>query len=143
MTPPPSTRDQTSAGGVVYREHDGRTEVALILVGEKRRWQLPKGQLDQGETPEQAAAREVLEETGLVADLESPLDVIEYWFWVTDRGERTRIHKRVHFYLFRATGGDVRDHDHEVIEARWVPIGEAIGMLAFKSERELVERIRV
>jgi 8-oxo-dGTP pyrophosphatase MutT (NUDIX family) len=136
------TRTQTSAGGVVFRRSGRRTEVALISVGEKNRWQLPKGLLDSGETPEAAAVREAREETGLASELVAPVDVVEYWYYASERGERVRFHKFVHFFLLRFIEGDVGDHDHEVNEARWVEIGEAVEMLAFKGEREVVGRAR-
>jgi 8-oxo-dGTP pyrophosphatase MutT (NUDIX family) len=136
------TKTQVSAGGVVFRRRGRRTEVALISVGEKNRWQLPKGLVGKGETPEAAAVREAREETGLASELVAPVEVIEYWYFSTERGERVRFHKFVHFFLLRFTSGDVSDHDHEVNEARWVEIGGAVGMLAFKGERAVVERAR-
>jgi mutator protein MutT len=135
-------RQQVSAGGVAYRTQDGRVEVALIGVGQNLRWQLPKGLVDPGETPEQAAVREVREETGLVTELVQLLDKIEYWYIATEKGGKVRIHKFVHFYLLRYLSGDVADHDYEVEEARWVEIDEAIKQLAFDSERQLVEKAR-
>jgi 8-oxo-dGTP pyrophosphatase MutT (NUDIX family) len=136
------TKTQVSAGGVVFRRGGGRTEVALISVGEQNRWQLPKGLVGAGESPEDAALREAREETGLDAELIAPIEKIEYWYFSNERGARVRFHKFVHFYLMRFTAGDVRDHDAEVNEARWIEIEEAIGMLAFKGERTVVERAR-
>jgi 8-oxo-dGTP pyrophosphatase MutT (NUDIX family) len=136
------TKTQVSAGGVVFRRGGGRTEVALISVGAQNRWQLPKGLVDAGESPEDAALREAREETGLDAELVAPVEKIEYWYFSNERGARVRFHKFVHFYLLRFTSGDVRDHDAEVNEARWIEIDEAIEMLAFKGERTVVERAR-
>lgn len=133
------TRTQVSAGGVVFRRRDSKTEVALISVGDEIRWQLPKGIVDEGESPQEAAVREVREETGLEAEIVAPVEIIEYWYVSTNRGERVRYHKFVHFYLFRFKSGDVRNHDHEVNEARWVEIGEAGEMLTFKNEKKIVE----
>jgi len=130
---------QVSAGGVVYRRGDGAggAEVALIRVGPQQRWQLPKGIVDEGESPELTAVREVREETGISARLVAPLEVIEYWYVGDDRdGRRTRFHKFVHFFLLEYEGGDVSQHDHEVDEARWVSVAEAERMLAFGSERK-------
>ena len=138
------TKTQISAGGVVFRrrESDARVEVALISVGEKNRWQLPKGLVDAGEATEAAAIREAREETGLEAELVAPIDKIEYWYYSTNRGQRVRFHKFVYFYLLRYVAGDVRDHDAEVNEARWVEIDEAHALLAFAGERKVMERAR-
>jgi 8-oxo-dGTP pyrophosphatase MutT (NUDIX family) len=134
------TYDQVSAGGVAYRMLDGRIEVALISVGQNERWQLPKGTIDKGELNEAAALREVREEAGIDAELIVLLDTVEYWYYATQHGKRVRYHKHVHFFLMRYLAGDVNDHDHEVNEARWVEIGEAITVLAFKSEQEVVQK---
>lgn len=135
-------RDQLSAGGVAYRFAEGITWVALISVGPKGRWQLPKGLVDAAESPEVTAVREVREEAGIITELQSLVDTVEYWFVGTDADERVRFHKRVHFYLLRYISGDTQDHDWEVNEARWVPIENAAVMLAFDSERKVVEAAR-
>ena len=138
------TQEQVSAGGVVFRRRGRVVEVALISVGEKSRWQLPKGLVGGGESPEQAALREVREETGLDGALVAPVETVEYWYIgnVGRTGARVRFHKFVHFYLLRYAAGEVGDHDHEVNEARWVEIGAAHGMLAFKTERAVLARAR-
>ena len=136
------TKDQVSAGGVVFRRGGAGVEVALISVGERGRWQLPKGLVGRGESPEEAALREAREETGLEAELIAHVETIEYWYFSTERGARVRFHKFVHFYLMRYVSGDVADHDHEVNEARWVGIEEAAAMLAFKGEKAVVVKAR-
>ena len=132
------TRKQVSAGGAALRETDGKLEVALVLMIPEMRWQLPKGIIDPGETPEQAALREVREEAGIECELIEPIETIEYWFVDSRSGTPIRIHKFVHFYLMRYVSGDVADHDHEVAEARWFPVDEAISTLAFDSEKSVV-----
>jgi 8-oxo-dGTP pyrophosphatase MutT (NUDIX family) len=134
----PPVRTEISSGGVVYRKRAGRIEMALISVGEPPRWQLPKGLVDRGEKPEETAIREVREETGLEAAIIAPLDRIGYWYQRTENGERVRVRKFVHFYLLRYRSGNVRQHDNEVLEARWVALDDAGSMLAFASEREVV-----
>lgn len=138
---------RVSAGGVVYRlknvDHDKKSvQIALILVAPKLRWQLPKGTVDQGEAIDRTALREVREETGIEAELLGQLKRIEYWFNSFNGSERIRYHKYVYFFLMRYLSGDVTDHDHEVVEARWFDIEQALDMLAFESEREVVQIAR-
>jgi 8-oxo-dGTP pyrophosphatase MutT (NUDIX family) len=134
---------QFSAGGVAFRRTpQGAVEVALIAVGEKLRWQLPKGTIERDEPPEAAALREVREEAGVETEIVEPIDEVEYWYVGDSRGRRVRFHKKVYFYLMRYLAGDVADHDHEVREARWFPIDEAIERLAFKNEQEVAMAAR-
>ena len=136
------TISQVSAGGVAFREAGGAIEIALIRTAEEGRWQLPKGIIDPGETPEQAALREVREEAGITCQVLDPIEIIEYWFYGKYDGTRKRYHKKVHFFLMQYLHGDVADHDHEVVEAGWVGTEAAEKMLAFKSEKELVAKAR-
>jgi 8-oxo-dGTP diphosphatase len=136
------TKEQVSAGGVVYRRRGRRVEVALISVGEQNRWQLPKGLVGRGESPEEAALREVEEETGLACEIEGALERVEYWYFSKGGARRVRFHKFVHFYLMRYVSGDVSGHDDEVNEARWVELEEAEGMLAFKGEKKALAEAR-
>ena len=142
---PLRTERQVSAGGVAFRRHAPNeiAEVALVCVGPQRRWQLPKGIVEEGESPEAAAIREVREEAGIHATLIAPLETVEYWYVGTPRGgERVRYHKFVHFFLLEYQGGDVRDHDAEVEEARWVAASDAVDLLAFKSEQRVMREAR-
>ena len=136
----PPIRRQVSSGGVAFRRVGDRVDIAIVSVGPNARWQLPKGIVDEGESPEATAVRETREEAGIEAELVAPLETIQYWYQATDRGERVRFHKFVHFFLLEFRAGDVADHDHEVNEARWVPIGEAAGLLAFGNERAVVAK---
>lgn len=97
---------------------------------------LPKGHPDGDETPEQAAAREVREETGVTAELIEKLGDIEYSY----ERRRGRVAKRVSFYLFEYRSGDVADHDHEIEEARWIPLAEAARELTYEGERSMASR---
>ena len=133
-----ATLDQTSAGGVAVRRIGDDFEVAIVSVGKPERWQLPKGIVDPGETPEVTALREVREEAGITATLVAPLDTVEYWY-VGHRGkQRVRFHKFVYFFLMEYQSGELSDHDHEVNEARWVSLEQAQTKLAFKGERQAV-----
>lgn len=136
------TKLQFSAGGVAFRERDGRIEIVLISVGDDGRWQLPKGLIDKGETTEAAAVREVREEAGVECEPVERIDKVDYWYNWTENGERFRYHKFVYFYLLGYKSGDVADHDQEVNEARWVEVNDAIDMLAFDSERKIVEQAK-
>lgn len=101
-------------------------------------WSLPKGHVEQGETIEQAALREVTEETGLTAAIVAPLGIIDFWFAVEDR----RIHKTVHHYLMRYETGDICDEDQEVVDVAWVGIDDVPSRLAYRDERRLVAKAR-
>jgi len=136
------TLDQISAGGVAFRWQDSDLEIAIVSVKPKFRWQLPKGIVDPGESPPVTAVREVKEEAGIETDLIKLIETIEYWYRSEQNGRPVRFHKFVHFYLLEYRSGDVSNHDHEVEESRWVSFEEAIEMLAFKSEREVVEKAR-
>lgn len=136
------TVDQISSGGVAFRGQDLNTETAIVSVKPSLRWQLPKGIVDPGESPEVTAVREVREEAGIETDLLSLIESIEYWYRSTKYGKPVRFHKFVHFYLLHFRSGNVSDHDHEVTEARWVSVEAAIEMLAFKSEREVVKKAK-
>jgi 8-oxo-dGTP pyrophosphatase MutT (NUDIX family) len=125
----------TSAGGVVHRSVDGRTEIVLVHRLRPPLWALPKGTPDAGETLEETALRETREESGLRVEIEQPLRAIAYTFV---RG-RIRFHKTVHFFLMRPIGGSTDQHDHEFDESRWVQIEEALEMMTHATERVVVE----
>ena len=142
MTAAMETVHQHSGGGVAYRDEENGPELAVIKTTEEGRWQLPKGIIDPGETAETAALREVREEAGITCELVEPIDTIEYWFVGSYDGPRKRYHKKVSFFLMKYLSGDVADHDHEVTEARWVSFDDAVAMLAFKNEKDVVEKAR-
>jgi 8-oxo-dGTP pyrophosphatase MutT (NUDIX family) len=126
----------TSAGGVVHRTVDGRTQVLLVHRRTPRLWALPKGTPDSGETIEETALRETREETGIEVAVERQLRSIRYFFV---RGT-TRFHKTVHFFLMRPIGGALELHDGEFDEVRWVPVPEALALMNHATERAVVER---
>ena len=133
-------RDQTSAGGVVFRRVSGRIEVVIVAVGPNSRWQLPKGLVDKNEKPEITAVREAREEGGVDSEVVEHIETVEYWYAGLENGIRVRFHKRVHFFLLRYLSGDTKDHDWEVNEARWVPVEDASAQLAFDNEKRVMER---
>ena len=133
------TERQVSAGGVVVRETGG-SRVEVLLASRRVRsgallWGLPKGFVEEGETPDRTAVREVREETGWRATVREPLGEIDYWFvW-----EGSRVHKIVHFFLMDAEE-DTGDRDHEMEEVSWFPLEEALERAGYQTEREVLER---
>lgn len=127
---------QKSAGGVVYQVRDGQMWVALIATRGGEVWGLPKGLVEKGEKPLQAALREVKEEAGLRGEPVEDLGYIEYWY--RDFAAQVLYHKFVHYYLLSHVGGDISDHDWEVDEARWFPIEDAIERASYENERKVL-----
>jgi ADP-ribose pyrophosphatase YjhB (NUDIX family) len=131
--------NETSAGGLVV---DSQRRHA-VLIGRLDRhgrllWSLPKGHIEDGESTEQTAVREVKEETGISAHVLRKLGTIDYWFVA----EQRRIHKTVHHFLLEADGGELSDEDVEVTEVAWVPLAELDSRLAYSDERKLVRKAR-
>ena len=98
---------------------------------------LPKGHIESGETPEQAAVREVEEETGILSKIISPLGTIDFWFVMDGR----RIHKTVHHYLLSAISGELSTDDVEVSDVQWVALDQVSSRLSYADERDLMQRI--
>jgi ADP-ribose pyrophosphatase YjhB (NUDIX family) len=131
--------DETSAGGLVVDASSGMPVGALIGRRDRRGrllWSLPKGHIEAGESAEQAAVREVAEETGIVGRIIGRLGTIDFWFMADGR----RVHKTVHHFLMRAEGGELSDEDVEVAAVAWVPLDEIAERLAYEDERALVAR---
>lgn len=135
----PTKRDEAAGGVVARRDGDG---LEVVLIASRResgiRWALPKGHFKKRETVEQTAAREAREETGLEVEIVAPLATIDYWFVE----KRVRYHKFVHYFVMRAVGGSLEDHDDEVDEARWFAFDEALLRMAYENERALLEAHR-
>ena len=131
-------RRQHSAGGAVLALRDGQVQIAMIATRGRTRWGLPKGALTTDETPEQAAVREVREETNLQAEILTPVKTIEYFFRAGD----TLVQKNVDFYLMRYLGGELKPQLEEVDAVEWVPLEQALDRASFDSERELLGMVR-
>jgi 8-oxo-dGTP pyrophosphatase MutT (NUDIX family) len=127
-----------SAGGVVYREVEGRIETVLCGRETPVRWSLAKGTPYKGESLEATASREVREETGLDVKIEDTIGKIEYWF--ADRDGEIRYHKTVHFYLMTPTGGHIDQHDPEFDVVQWFPAEEALKNLTYANEAEVLRQ---
>jgi 8-oxo-dGTP pyrophosphatase MutT (NUDIX family) len=133
--------DEVSAGGLVV---DSTGKLGLLIgrrdlkdaTGKRILWSLPKGHIEEGETPEEAALREVQEETGIVSVIEKSLGVIDFWFMAGGM----RIHKTVHHFLFRENGGVLAAQESEVDEVAWFPLAEIVERLAYPDEKKLIAR---
>lgn len=129
-----------SSGGLVVDMRSDPMRVAVICRRNRSgrlEWCLPKGHLEGSETPEEAAVREIAEETGIDGEVLESLGAIDYWFFADGH----RIHKTVHLFLLRALNGDVtveNDPDHEAVEAAWVGLDVLEDRLAFPNERKAV-----
>ena len=133
-TSSPIASDQHSAGGLVMRGD----EVLLIATAGGRRWQLPKGHLEAGEVPAQAAVREVREETGVTGTIVAALSGVDYTF--LERGKH-RIRKHVDYFLLAYESGSEADFEpREVVAARWFPWPEAIAKLSHANDRKVAEQ---
>lgn len=127
-----------SAGGVVYRFINSEPEVALIATKNHTVWTLPKGLIDPGETAEQAAVREIREETGLIGRIVAPLGEKSFWFYL--KKDNVRCKKSVSYFLVEQTGGDVALFGPEVDEARWFPIDAALEAVSYRSDTDLITK---
>jgi len=140
MTKPASLKRQVSSGGVIYRKAAEDAEVVLVSVRGGKYWCLPKGLIDKGETPEVTAVREVREESGLSGRIVDRLGEITYWYYI--KGENTKCRKTVHFYLMEYVSGSTSEHDFEVDDASWFPIGTALEKISFKGDRSILEKAK-
>ncbi|WP_309081799.1 NUDIX hydrolase [Zhihengliuella sp.] len=138
------TVEEVSSGGVIVDVAKAELPVAIIARynrGGRLEWCLPKGHPEGAESNEEAAVREVEEETGIQGDVLAPLGSIDYWFTVSTY----RVHKTVHHFLLRATGGELtveNDPDHEAVDVDWVPLRDLGRRLSFPNERRIAELAR-
>lgn len=144
QTQPLPIVDETSAGGLVVDVVHGHAVTAVIARRNRAgrlEWCLPKGHLEGRETPEEAAIREIAEETGIHGQVLRHLATVDYWFVGHDR----RVHKVVHHYLLEALGGDLtieNDPDQEAEDVAWVRLDEVASRLAYPNERRVVATAR-
>ncbi len=133
--------DEVSAGGLVI---DTTGTMGLLIgrydhkdaSGKRVLWSLPKGHIEEGETPEQAAIREVAEETGITSLITKSLGVIDFWFMAGGK----RIHKTVHHFMFTEVGGTLLAQESEVDEVSWFPLADIVDRLAYPDEKKLIAK---
>lgn len=122
-----------SAGGIVFN----KGKVLLTKHSQNKHWSFPKGLIDPGQTPEQAAIREVKEEGGVEAEIVDKVGHNKYVY--TLNGEK--IFKVVTYFLMKYVSGDIKDHDWEVEEAGWFSPDEAIKQLTFSQDKNLLKKV--
>jgi 8-oxo-dGTP pyrophosphatase MutT (NUDIX family) len=121
--------DSSGTKGLLIARRDLKDQTRLI-------WSLPKGHIEEGETPEIAAIREVAEETGITSEISRSLGVIDFWFMASGK----RIHKTVHHFLFKEVSGSLTPQVSEVDDVAWVPLEEVVERLAYPDEKKLIAR---
>ncbi|MHA7247852.1 NUDIX hydrolase [Arthrobacter pigmenti] len=138
------TVEEVSAGGIVVDASTDLLNVAIIARlnrGGRLEWCLPKGHPENQENNEQAAVREIEEETGIRGRVLAALGSIDYWFTVSGH----RVHKTVHHFLLLSTGGHLtieNDPDHEAVDVAWVPLADLGRKLSFPNERRIADLAR-
>lgn len=133
-------KTETSSGGVIFRRKGHKIEIALVAVKGGKVWCLPKGLMEKGEDERDTAIREVMEETGLKGRIVDKIGDISYWYYIKE--EETRCKKLVHFYLLEYIEGDTERHSWEVDRAEWFEIDEALRLLSYKDERDMVNKAK-
>ncbi len=133
-----------SAGGVVFRiSRNGRPEVLLVAVKDGKVWTIPKGLIEKGESKESTAIREVQEEGGVRGEIVNFIDKVEYWYvWPDETGKKVKRHKTVYYYLMKYVEGDPSQHDFEVNDARWFDIDDAIKIVKYSSDKQILRRAK-
>src|SRR5882724_3725146 len=131
-----------SAGGIVYKRDTKRTFILVSQHSGHHGWVFPKGHIadkKKNETKEEAALREVQEETGVVREIIQPLPPITYWFI----HEKEKIKKTVYYFLMQYVQGKITDHDHEMEKVEWLPIEEVAERLTYPSDKQIWEKAKL
>lgn len=128
---------ETSAGGIVYRMQDGEA-LFLLIRDSYRNWGFPKGHLEAGEQPQDAAVREVQEETGLgELRVDGAIETIDWFF----RFRGKLVHKVCHFYLMRTRHARTNPQREEGITAcRWARFEDATRLISYANARAVLVR---
>jgi len=138
--------EREAAGGVVYRRVRPAEGVPagdagaggyrfLMILDAYGHWCLPKGGIELGEAPVDAALREIREETGIVGSVQDALPPVRYQFF--DRGQE--VHKTVHYFLVRALNDNLRIQREEIRDAAWLSFEEALARCSYENLRPTLE----
>jgi 8-oxo-dGTP pyrophosphatase MutT (NUDIX family) len=123
-----------SAGGIVYKKEHGQIVILVAQHSQHHGWVFPKGIIGdeiKGETKEDAAAREVAEETGITGSIKKPLTPVTYWYvW---EGEKRK--KTVYYFLMEYISGDISNHDDEMEQVEWIHVNEVEKKLTYKADK--------
>jgi len=131
------TTAEYSSGGVVYRRTETGYEFVAVQRARHGDWSLPKGHIEKGESKEEAALREVKEETGIEARIVSDLQEVVYFY---KRPKQGLTRKSVYYYLMEALTDDLGGPNWEVSESRWVLMSEADGLLSYANDKKTVQQ---
>ena len=130
-----------SAGGVVYKKEGDQTLILVSQHSGHHGWVFPKGFIGdkiKGEKKENTAVREVKEETGIEAEIETPLTPVTYWY--VFEGEKRK--KTVYYFVMKATGGDTDKHDWEMENVEWLPEDQVLDRLTYPSDKQVWKEAR-
>lgn len=133
--------EEFSAGGIVVREENGQTAILVSQHSGHHGWVFPKGHVGDtipNETPEEAAVREVQEETGITGAISEQLTPTSYWYQF--QGEKR--HKIVQYFLMTYVLGDIKNHGWEMENVEWLPISEVEKRLTYDSDKKVWEEAK-
>lgn len=122
-----------SAGGIVYKREGDR--IYILLIKNKDRYGFPKGNIERTEKKENAATREVKEETGIDAQIEEYLGNVEYWY----RSTTDTVHKFVYYYLMKYIGGQINPQKEEIESAEFVELEKVNDLLSFDKDKKIFQ----
>ncbi len=134
------SRNEISAGGVVYRKKNNEYEVLVSKHSGYHKWVIPKGRVEKDETIEATALREVEEEVGVKAKVIASIGEPEEYIY-TLNGEK--IFKKVHYFLMEYISGSEKDHDFEMEEVLWVPMDKGIELMAYDGAKQVLREARL
>ncbi len=132
------TMPEISAGAVLYRETEREFQVIIYSRKNASQWCLPKGKIEKDETREEAAIREVKEETGLEGQIIEHLKDVYYSY--ADKRRKLHLNKTVHYFLMKYCQGDINTDDAGVEDVLWVDIDEAIEKVTFENEKQILRK---